>query len=130
MRMPAQLLPRITISYCSEWEHHTYTVSFVTRRMRVRRVADVYQQPTATCCNTLHQTACLLLIIPTVATHCNTLQHTATHCNTLQHTATHCMTTLVQTHCCSTHCNILQHSTKHCNTLQKPPAHLSTAISW
>ena len=28
----------------------------------------------------------------TIATHCNTLQHTATHCNTLQHTATHCNT--------------------------------------
>ena len=28
----------------------------------------------------------------TLATHCNTLQHTATHCNTLQHTATHCNT--------------------------------------
>jgi len=27
-----------------------------------------------------------------LATHCNTLQHTATHCNTLQHTATHCNT--------------------------------------
>jgi len=27
-----------------------------------------------------------------MATHCNTLQHTATHCNTLQHTATHCNT--------------------------------------
>jgi len=27
-----------------------------------------------------------------VATHRNTLQHTATHCNTLQHTATHCNT--------------------------------------
>ena len=24
-----------------------------------------------------------------IATHCNTLQHTATHCNTLQHTATY-----------------------------------------
>ena len=27
-----------------------------------------------------------------LATHCNTLQHTATHCNTLQRTATHCNT--------------------------------------
>jgi len=34
-----------------------------------------------------------------IATHCNTLQHTATHCNTLQHTATHC--------------NTLQHTEKH-----------------
>ena len=103
MRMPAQLLPRITISYCSEWEHHTYTVCYVTRRMRVGRGSDVYQQPTATCCNTLQQTACLLLIIPTVATQCNTVQHTAcpllfnltvaahtaTYCNTLQNTAIH-----------------------------------------
>jgi len=39
-----------------------------------------------------------------IATHCNTLQHTASHCITLQHTATHC--------------NTLQHTATHCNTLQ------------
>jgi len=27
-----------------------------------------------------------------IATHCNTLNHTATHCNTLHHTAPHCTT--------------------------------------
>ena len=35
-----------------------------------------------------------------VATHYNTLQHTAAHCSTLQHTATHC--------------NTLQHTTTRC----------------
>jgi len=37
-----------------------------------------------------------------LATHCNTLQHTATHCNTLQHTVTYC--------------NTLPHIVTHCNT--------------
>jgi len=32
------------------------------------------------------------LVCGYIATHCNTLQHTAIHCNTLQHTATHCNT--------------------------------------
>ena len=43
-----------------------------------------------------------------VATHCNTLQHTAAHCNTLQHTASHC--------------NTLQHTATlhHTTTLQHP----------
>jgi len=39
------------------------------------------------------------------------LQHIATHCNTLQHTATH-----------------LQHITTHCNTLQHTAAHCSTLL--
>jgi len=30
-----------------------------------------------------------LVSVSFIATHCNTLQHTAIHCNTLQHTATH-----------------------------------------
>jgi len=56
-----------------------------------------------------------------MATHCNTLQHTATHCNTLQHTVfiTRCEVdmrhgdTLQHT---ATHCNTLQHTATHCNT--------------
>ena len=47
----------------------------------------------------------VLLMMLVIATHCNTLQHTATHCNTLQHTVTHC--------------NTLQHTATHCNTLQQ-----------
>jgi len=51
-----------------------------------------------------------------LATHCNTLQHTATHCESvLQHTATHC-NTLQHT---ATHCNTLQHTATHYNTLQQ-----------
>jgi len=71
-------------------------------------------QRTATHCNTLQRTAthidnttrmiytcatyghilCLSLYVQHVhvATHCNTLQHTAAQCNTLQHIATHCNT--------------------------------------
>ena len=44
----------------------------------------------------------------TLATHCNTLQHTTTHCNTLQQIATHC--------------NTLQHTVLHCNMLQHDAA--------
>ena len=69
-----------------------------------------------------------------LATHCNTLQHTATHCNTLQHTATHCNT--LQHNATHTHCSTLQlpdyprftllvdnreclqRTATHCNTLQ------------
>ena len=49
-----------------------------------------------------------------VATHCNTLQHTATHCK-LQHTAKHC-NALQHT---ATHCNTLRRTTTHCDTLQE-----------
>jgi len=59
-----------------------------------------------------------------IATHCNTLQHTATHCNTLHHIATHC-NKLHNTYGASntlqhitTLCNTLQHITIFCNTLQ------------
>jgi len=47
--------------------------------------------------------------VPTLKTHCNTLQHTSMQCNTLQHTASHCT---------ATHCNTLQHTAILCNTLQ------------
>ena len=79
----------------------------------------------ATHCNTLQHTA----------THCNALQHTATHCNTLQHTATHCIT---QQHTAShsntlhhttTHCNTLQHSATHCNTLQSRASQRNSSVS-
>jgi len=76
------------------------------------------------------------VVIPQVAAHCNTLQHTATHCNTLQHTVTHSNTRQhTATHCnallgvvqettslvppqSDTCCNTLQHTATHCNTLQ------------
>ena len=74
-----------------------------------------------------------------IATHCNTLQHTATHCNTLQHrmhdmircvwhwraaaTYLHNCNTLQHT---ATHCNALQHTATHCNTLQHTATHYST----
>ena len=63
----------------------------------------------------------------TLATHCNTLQHTATHCNTLQHTATHSIThcsMLQHVAACNTQyytatcCNMLQHAATCCNMLQ------------
>ena len=78
-----------------------------------------------------------------VATQCNTLQHTATHCNravwaTLtwvwqhsatrvwQHSATH-YNTLQRT---ATHCNTLQHTATHCNTLQHTyPTHEFVSIT-
>jgi len=47
-----------------------------------------------------------------IATHCNTLQHTAAHCITLQHTAAHCST--------------LQHTAAHCRTLQHTAAQFNT----
>jgi len=66
-----------------------------------------------------------------VATHCNTLQHTATHYNMhmysiyplpsatagnlLQHTATNCRT-LQHT---ATHCSTLRYSATQCNTMQR-----------
>ena len=62
----------------------------------------LWQQHTATHCNTLQHSAthcntlcisrqvgflrCIWLWMPHTATYCDTLQHTATHCNTLQHT--------------------------------------------
>jgi len=86
----------------------------------------------------------LISVCPTVAVHCNTLQHTtthlpcaATHCNTLQHAATRCNTDLEEcfdisvprsfcalqhtaTHCNTPaiYCNTLQHTATHCNALQ------------
>jgi len=74
---------------------------------------------------------CALPSTAALATHCNTLQHTATHCTTLQHIATHC-NTLEHT---ATHCNILQHDMQQvcfalcthardsCNTLQHTASH-------
>jgi len=55
-------------------------------------------------CNTPHHTHDLAVDVGVaarqrIATHCNTLQHTATYCNTLQHT--------------TTHCNTLQHTTSY-----------------
>jgi len=74
-----------------------------------------------------------------MATHCNTLQHTATYtthfcilsCSTLQHTATH-YNTLQHT---ATHCNTLQHTATHfcilsrcvgcCRLMEKRDSHVS-----
>ena len=61
-------------------------------------------------CSKKHYT----LLKRALASHCNTLQHTATYCNTLQHTATH-YNTLQHS---ATHYNTLRHSATHCNTLQ------------
>ena len=46
---------------------------------------------------------CFRVILKSIASNCNTLQHAAKHCNTLQQTATHC--------------NTLQHTATHCNTI-------------
>jgi len=72
----------------------------------------------ATHCNTLQHTATycnILLKLQHTATYCNALQHTATHCIALQRTTTHC-NALQRT---ATHCNTLQHTATHCNTLQR-----------
>jgi len=87
-----------------------------------------------------------------MATHCNTLQHTArhrkvratrllrhsvshtaTHCQTLQHTATHCNALqdkgdeTASPRCISlTHRNTLQHTATHCNTLHHGATHIKT----
>ena len=53
-----------------------------------------------------------------IATHCNTLQHTASQCNTLQHTASHCTTlqhtALVAGRLFATCCNMPQHTSTPC----------------
>ena len=57
-----------------------------------------------------------------LATHCNTLQHSATHCTTLQHTFQHC-STMQHT---AWHCNTLHHTASHCITLQHTATHSIT----
>jgi len=66
-----------------------------------------------------------------VATHCNTLQHTATHCNTLKLTA---VTAITATQCntvqhTAAHYNTLQHTATHCNTLQHTATHCNAVQS-
>jgi len=77
----------------------------------------------------------ILIIVPTVTTLFNTLQHTAkklqhtaTHCNTLQHTATHCNTRRMGagSHQRASSENTLQHIATHCNTLQHTATHCNT----
>jgi len=58
-----------------------------------------------------------------IATHCNTLQHTATPFNKqMEKPATHCTryNTLQKTE--GETCNTLQHTATHCNTLKRQPA--------
>ena len=62
--------------------------------------------------------------------YCNTLQYTcntlATHCDTLQHTATHCDTHKERRRVrdTATHCNTLQHIAARCNMLQHTATHI------
>ena len=104
---------------------------------------------TATCCNTLHNSAtrcnalqhtenhstqCVINRIAGVypctrqrtATHCNILQHTATHCNTAPHVATHSPNRRYIRRHTATYCNTLQHNATHCNTLQQNATHCNT----
>ena len=76
----------------------------------------------ATHCNTLQHTATPYNPLQHTATYCNTLQHTATHYNTLQHSATPC-NTLQHT---ATHCNTLHHTASYCNTLEHTTTHHNT----
>ena len=94
------------------------------------------------CCSVLRRHTCVSVY--DIATHCNTLQHTATHstgaclqhtaahCNTLQHTATHCNTLLCNTrqhtatHCSTLQHTAMQHAAAHCNILQRTATHCST----
>ena len=70
-----------------------------------------------------------------IATHCNTLQHTATHCNTLQHTIktkdkvqmwlfihVYIMYIYIYIYI-AVHCNTLQYAATHCSTLQYTATH-------
>jgi len=73
------------------------------------------------CCNT----AFLCVVLPEAETRaivCTLSSHThvATHCNTLQHTATHhsCVCILSSRTHVATQCNTLQLTATHCNTLQ------------
>jgi len=56
-----------------------------------------------------------IAVLQLIATHCNTLQHTATYCNK-QHLGDMCITVLQHT---TTHYNILQHTATYCNILQQ-----------
>ena len=76
----------------------------------------------ATHCNTLQHTATQCNTMQHTAQHCNPLQHTAANCNTLQQTATDC-NRLQQT---ATHCNRLLHTATHGNTLQHTATHCNT----
>ena len=62
-----------------------------------------------------------------VATHCDTLQHSATHCNSLQQIEVnrtnrhHSVRKTYTLQHAATRCNPLQHTATHCNTLQHTP---------
>jgi len=89
-------------------------------------------QTIATHCNTLQHTQLEQTATHTIGTHCNTLQHTqlehtATHCKQLEHTATNCNTP----HTIGTHCNTLlslrtiASTQTYCNTLHHTATHCS-----
>ena len=69
-----------------------------------------------------------------IATHCNTLQHTATHYNALNRPSGALACVLGNllfvaewcVSCAATHCNTLQPTATHCNTLQHTATHCST----
>ena len=77
------------------------------------------------------------IMLQCVATHCNTLQHTATQRNILQPTASQTIFTTLNRLLrrvtwwrryiiLQTHCNTLQHIVTHCNTLQHTASHCIT----
>ena len=79
----------------------------------------------ATQCNTLQHSAKHYCSLQHTATHCKTLQHIATYCSTLQHTVTaspradfRIRAKHVTKKLTAPHCNTLQHTVTLCNTLQ------------
>jgi len=138
-----------TATHCNAthpYRNSTRQVYYTTRRVKhcntqhhTATLWSTLQHP-ATHYNKLQHTAthCILIAIgqdkcsakiaeSNIATHCNTLQHTATHCNTLQHTATLCST--LQRILIATGRDKLSTKPaqiKHCNTLQHTATYIAT----
>ena len=82
----------------------------------VMSLCESVLQHSATHCNTPRVS---------LATLCNTLQHTTIHCNTLRHTATHRESVLQHS---ATRCNTLRYTATHCNALQHTASQVTSLI--
>jgi len=106
-----------TARHCNTWQHMaTHTATHGNTR-----------QHTATHCNIPAWGLWQKMRCNTLATHttihCNTV---ATHCNTLQHTSLGTTTEDALQHISNTHYNTLQYTATHCNTLQHTAIHCNT----
>jgi len=103
---PFRRSPKHTATHCIT-PQHTLCIRLICRGAQNRL------QHTAThrsCTAHLQSSSCTEVL----ATHCNTLQHTAIHCNTLQYTATHATHQMNPAHLQKSP----QHTATHLNTLK------------